>query len=63
MKKYLKSWQVNAGALLAALGFVQANLQTLNLSPAVQGWALVLIGAAVIFLRVKTENSKPLKAR
>ena len=59
--KPLKSKTINFGLLLAIAGVVQVNLPALQLDPATQGWATMVVGVVVVVLRFLT--TKPVSEK
>lgn len=59
--KPLKSKTINFGLLLAIAGAVQVNLPSLQLDPATQGVATMVVGVIVVVLRFLT--TKPVSEK
>jgi len=59
LRGFVRSWTAHAGVYLAVLGYLQTQGEVLTelLGPSGTGLLMMLIGAAVVALRVKTKES------
>jgi hypothetical protein len=57
LKKALKSRTVWFGMAISGLGFIQSIVYEFPVSPAIQGVIGVILGAAIVLLRMDTDDA------
>jgi hypothetical protein len=57
LKHWIRSRTINYGAILATIGLIQANVELFHLTAGQQGWLLLGLGVATIWLRAVTTTA------